>query len=229
MSGNQDLERMLFKKTPLYLYSEPDVTLIVGSQKEEMEVHESVVAVYSDFFKAALRSGLKESYEKRIELPEINPDILIVILNWLYRVPLTPLFNPDLDTPETLATALSLPMVEKLNSILRTFDFLQIKNAEVHYIRFLEDKMRGPKPLPDVHGMFSPRVSIIKGLDSVYRYGYCIKADSLRNLFGALVKQSSFAIIWLKEDLAGLQEPDAMCLRDICAALLDSIGEGRKG
>lgn len=219
---------MSYKESLLYLYSKPDVTLVAG--EEEIGVHESVIAVYSDFFKAALNSGLKESRERRIEINEIEPEILTVVLNWLYRVPLTPLFNTDITRVETLGTLLS-DDITKIKKIFQAFDFLQIKGAGIHYVRFLEDKLResGPNIFP-----VTPTASrnVATALNEVYRCGSSITESSLSALVKEIYKNSgpllNNYIRELGNGLRALKDPDSRFLQDISVALTNVLMEAKK-
>ena len=48
-----------------------DVTLYVGPEREAVLAHSQLLALASDFFDAALGSGMRESQSKCIELPRI--------------------------------------------------------------------------------------------------------------------------------------------------------------
>ncbi|KAK6497674.1 hypothetical protein TWF481_012079 [Arthrobotrys musiformis] len=183
---------MSYKKTPLYLYSKPDVILVVGDN--EIEAHENVIAVYSDFFKAALTSGLKEAHSKRIEINEIEPQILDVVLDWLYRVPLTPLFNTDLNKQESLPLLLSKDVRAKVKALFRAFDFLQIKGAEGYYVRYLEEELR-KLPCGNLTITISPDNSyeVVDALNEVYQCGYSITGESLDRLVGAVYSSRTSA------------------------------------
>ncbi|KAF3909278.1 hypothetical protein ABW20_dc0107101 [Dactylellina cionopaga] len=80
-----------YENTPFYRYTDPDVTLVVGEwspgeeEQREFKVHENVLAPQSEFFKAALTSGFRETQEKRVELPGIKPETMVNILEWVYR------------------------------------------------------------------------------------------------------------------------------------------------
>ncbi|KAK6506399.1 hypothetical protein TWF506_011310 [Arthrobotrys conoides] len=220
---------MAFKESPLYLYSKPDVTLVVG--EEEIPVHESVIAVFSEFFKAALNCGLKESHERRIEINEIEPEILTTVLNWLYRVPLTPLFNTDPQAPETMRILLFKETVQKLNSILRAFDFLQIKSGGTVYFRFLEDTVRNMGVSRPYFEPQSTRNLVIL-LNEAYRYGFCLTQQSFKSFLNEVYRLTYFPTenyMWsLGEGIKTLQDPDVKFLQDISVSLTNFLLEQKK-
>lgn len=60
------------------------VKIIVRSEKKEFILNEKLLCDKADYFKAAFRSGFKESQEKQLELPEDNPDTFARFVEWLY-------------------------------------------------------------------------------------------------------------------------------------------------
>ncbi|KAF3207353.1 hypothetical protein TWF679_008420 [Orbilia oligospora] len=211
--------------SPLYLYFEPDATLVV--EEEEIKVHETVIVVYSGFFKAALNSGLKESHERRIEIHEIGLDTMTVVLNWLYRVPLTPLYDTDLKKEETVINLFSDTTVEKIDKILRAFDFLQIKGAEVFYWRFMEEQCRKFKWEQSYH--FVPEIyhNIPTALNRVYRYGYSLPEESLDGMIREIKEGGGKFIKNLGDGLKELEEPDPRFLRDLSVSLANVLAKSR--
>ncbi|KAF3114383.1 hypothetical protein TWF569_000472 [Orbilia oligospora] len=217
---------MSFKESPLYLYSEPDATLVVG--EEEIKVHETVIVVYSGFFKAALNSGLKESHERRIEIHEIGLDTMTVVLNWLYRVPLTPLYDTDLKKEETVNDLFSDTTVKKIDNILRAFDFLQIKGAEVFYWRFIENQCRNFKWGPPCYFALKTCHNIPTALNSIYRYGYSLPEESLDGMIREIKERTvtsglSDFIGNLRNGLKEIEEPDPRFLRDFSVSLANVL------
>lgn len=47
-------------------------------------VHRHILAHSSDFFKRTVSSGFKESVDKHVSLPEQDPTLFNIYLNWLY-------------------------------------------------------------------------------------------------------------------------------------------------
>ncbi|KAK6331712.1 hypothetical protein TWF718_002258 [Orbilia javanica] len=217
---------MEFKESPLYLYSKPDVTLVVG--EEQIEVHENVIAVYSGFFKAALNSGFKESHERRIEIHDIELENLTVVLNWLYRVPLTPLFNPDTSTRESFYTLNSPNMVQRLADIHQAFDYFHIKGFELPLTRFIESQFRevgGQDRF--VEGLCKNVVTISNNL---YKNGYNIDQAYLDILIKAFFSARTCTakghmhikgscMTELKDALNGLPDPDAKFFKAVFTSM----------
>ncbi|KAF3085835.1 hypothetical protein TWF102_011270 [Orbilia oligospora] len=213
---------MSFKESPLYLYSEPDATLVVG--EEEIKVHETVIVVYSGFFKAALNSGLKESHERRIEIHEIGLDTMTVVLNWLYRVPLTPLYDTDLKKEETVNDLFSDTTLKKIDNILQAFDFLQIKGAEVFYWRFVEDQCRKFKWGQPYYFVLETCHNIPITLNSIYRYGYSLPEGSLDGMIQEIKERSNKDFTRnLRNGLKKIEEPDPRFLRDFSVSLANVL------
>ncbi|EGX47136.1 hypothetical protein AOL_s00097g182 [Orbilia oligospora ATCC 24927] len=216
---------MSFKESPLYLYFEPDATLVV--EEEEIKVHETVIVVYSGFFKAALNSGLKESHERRIEIHDIGLDTMTVVLNWLYRVPLTPLYDTDLKKEETVNDLFSNTTLKKIDNILQAFDFLQIKGAEVFYWRFMEDQCRKFKWGPPY---FVPETcrNIPAALNSIYRYGYSLPEKYLDRVIREIKENGGNSFIGnLRGGLKKIEEPDPRFLRDLSVSLANVLANSR--
>jgi len=60
-----------YKKTCVRTSIEPDVTIIMGGV--EFLEYSHILCLWSDYFNAAFRSGMKESTTKRFEFPDKNP------------------------------------------------------------------------------------------------------------------------------------------------------------
>ncbi|KAK6527020.1 hypothetical protein TWF281_010216 [Arthrobotrys megalospora] len=209
-----------FKKTPLYHYSDPDVTLVIG--ENEVKVHEYVLASQSEFFKAALRCGLKESQEKRITLPEIQPDNVFVVLNWLYRAPLRSHFKKD------IRETFSDESTEKLTKIMEAFDFLQIKGAGRDYCKFVEERLQ--QLAPNTWEFRDEQTgNIVTILNEVYRAEGSITQEAMDRLVEHMVyrsrlpRSSPTVLGTFIEAAANLLEPEGRCFRDISLALGRSL------
>ncbi|KAK6524552.1 hypothetical protein TWF281_011458 [Arthrobotrys megalospora] len=208
------VEKLTSSRMPLYLYSEPDVTLIAGGRG--IRVHEHVVAAQSDFFKAALRSGLKESHERRIELREIEPDILIIVLNWLYRAPIK---SPLPNSQGIFWGLFSDPATKKMKATLRAFDFLQIKGAAGDHVKVFEGILGSLKSDDGFDPCRYGNIFIV--LNEVYKAGCSLSEGAMSNLFKVIlgsVRRRPF-IEKLNEVLRDLQDPNGECFRDISLAL----------
>ncbi|KAK6517550.1 Kelch-like 12 [Arthrobotrys megalospora] len=214
---------MSFKETPFYNYAGPDITLIVGD--EQIPAHEYVLSAQSDFFKAALRSETKEAYQRRIKLPEIRPTVMVEVLNWLYRAPLT----SPLDAGDT---AFSDTSVNRMREILQAHDFLQIKGAGKDYCKFLEESLQklGADPLDpknDGLGAFTSfhrnyTSNIVTILNTLYKSGCSITKESMAKLVAALARDNKgpeSRLSRFMEAAKKLPEPDGVYFRDISLAL----------
>ncbi|KAK6533756.1 hypothetical protein TWF694_002687 [Orbilia ellipsospora] len=112
---------------PIYVFSSPDVKLIVGTDPDTavFEVHEYVLAPQSGFFHKALSNGMKESQTKVVKLPEIEPETIRLIVSWFYRVDVwTSVFQTLPRTKKNGVDALAL---------FRACDYLQIGIITTEY------------------------------------------------------------------------------------------------
>lgn len=64
------------------------MTLAVGDDLEEQNVHEELLCEHSDFFTAALKKEWQEGQERRVPLPTDRPEIVDLYVQWLYRAKL---------------------------------------------------------------------------------------------------------------------------------------------
>ncbi|PPJ59893.1 hypothetical protein CBER1_08329 [Cercospora berteroae] len=62
------------------------ITVAVGTNEspDEFRVHEDLLREHSDFFEAALNNQWKEAQERKITLPEDEPDVVDTYVQWLY-------------------------------------------------------------------------------------------------------------------------------------------------
>ncbi|KAF3146695.1 hypothetical protein TWF569_005013 [Orbilia oligospora] len=218
MASNKSSIDMAFKETPLYLYSKPDVTIVAGD--DEIGVHEFVLASQSEFFKAALHCGLKESREKRITLPEIQPKVIITVLNWLYRAPLDPYF--DGATPNSVFSDGSS---KKLKDIMRAFDFLQIKGVGRDYCKFVEEHLQKIKTNEFSRVYTHHARPIIVQSNEIYKSGGSITKEALAKLVSGIAadKSSNPVADDFIRALQLLPDPDGRFLRDFSLELIKRI------
>ncbi|KAF3279360.1 hypothetical protein TWF132_000631 [Orbilia oligospora] len=209
---------MAFKETPLYLYSKPDVTIVAGD--DEIGVHEFVLASQSEFFKAALHCGLKESREKRITLPEIQPKVIITVLNWLYRAPLDPYF--DGATPDGVFSDGSS---KKLKDIMQAFDFLQIKGVGRDYCKFVEEHLQKIKTNEFSRVYTYHARPIIVQSNEIYKSGGSITKEALAKLVSGIAadKSSNPVADDFIRALQLLPDPDGRFFRDFSLELIKRI------
>ena len=62
----------------------PIVTLDVGPDKHTFHVHEEILFKFSPVFKAAFSGACRESSDRRMALPEDDPEIVERLMHWLY-------------------------------------------------------------------------------------------------------------------------------------------------
>ncbi|KAK6349105.1 hypothetical protein TWF730_009864 [Orbilia blumenaviensis] len=201
--GSGDIAEHAFMLTLMYQYCKSDVTLVAG---KEFKVHEFVLASQSDFFKALFRSKLKESKERRINLPDIASDTLVVVLNWLYRAPIKDPIEGD---------PLSDSSTQKFKDIVQAFDFLQIKSGCGDFCGFVEKRLQTYRPPYTLDGI-SNMVSI---MNEVYRSGGSIDIVSLGN-FVRWVTNSPNGVENLTTALTNTEDPNGRCFQAISLALV---------
>ncbi|KAK3715689.1 hypothetical protein LTR37_006914 [Vermiconidia calcicola] len=81
-SSSSDPEGRPAKRTKLdYL---EDITVLVGPDEKRYVVHKNLVCDNSSFFRAACNGDWKETKEKVVRLPEVDPDIFANYLGWIY-------------------------------------------------------------------------------------------------------------------------------------------------
>ena len=70
---------------------------MVGAEEASFIVHEGPLCTGSRFFQAACTGGFKESHERIIRLPEIEPAHFESFLQWLYTQALHHVYDRDVD------------------------------------------------------------------------------------------------------------------------------------
>ncbi|KAF2500044.1 hypothetical protein BU16DRAFT_522892 [Lophium mytilinum] len=62
------------------------IEVVVGTEPNTRTwfLYESLLCSYSDFFRAALQGGFKEAKEKRVALPEEDPEVFELFVQWLF-------------------------------------------------------------------------------------------------------------------------------------------------
>lgn len=61
-----------------------DVELVVGAQRRVFPGHRAILAARSSWFARALDPAFRESFERRIQLPEDDPEVFELLLDYLY-------------------------------------------------------------------------------------------------------------------------------------------------
>lgn len=65
-------------------FKAPTVKVLVGPDKEEFLIHESVIAKPGTFFETALKKEWIEGKERTVELLEDDPDVFELYTQWVY-------------------------------------------------------------------------------------------------------------------------------------------------
>lgn len=60
------------------------VDIFVGPQKQHFHIHRAVLVSRSDYFQSMFLSGFKEGKEKSATLPEDDPEVFDLFLQWIY-------------------------------------------------------------------------------------------------------------------------------------------------
>lgn len=74
----------------------PVVTLIVGEEGTEFHAYEDILCRLP-FFRAALLHGFKETADKKITMPEDEPEIVAALVEFLYVTSYTYTYDPKQD------------------------------------------------------------------------------------------------------------------------------------
>lgn len=61
------------------------MTIYVGDAKNEFHIHQNLLCGASTFFDAAFTSKFKEGSEKKMTLPEDDPEVFEAFVQWLYH------------------------------------------------------------------------------------------------------------------------------------------------
>ena len=61
-----------------------DIVALVGSDETRFVVHKNLMCKGSKFFQAACRGEWKESTERLVHFPEVQPGVLSIYLGWIY-------------------------------------------------------------------------------------------------------------------------------------------------
>ncbi|KAK6338511.1 hypothetical protein TWF730_002574 [Orbilia blumenaviensis] len=215
---------MSFKETPFYKFSSPDITILIGG--DEIPAHEYVLTPQSEFFNAALRSETKEALQRRIKLPEIRPEVMTEVLNWLYRAPLV----SPLDTGDTAFCDKSMA---KMKEILKAHDILQIKGAARDYCKFVEENLQklGTDPTvrhphEDGYGTYNTfhrnyTGNIVSTLNDLYSCDCRISKDAMTRLVATVSYDNKGPDARLSRFMSAvekLETPNGTYFRDISLA-----------
>ncbi|KAL9095494.1 MAG: hypothetical protein Q9165_002365 [Trypethelium subeluteriae] len=76
---NRNLQSAAFK----YFDSDP-ITVLVGLKAQKFIIHENALRSKSPFFEAALSKPWAEARERRVTLPEDDPEVFKLYVQWLY-------------------------------------------------------------------------------------------------------------------------------------------------
>jgi hypothetical protein len=60
------------------------ITIDVGTEHEKYSVYAELIAYYSEYFKGTLNGPWKEAEDRVIELPDIDPRVFDIFIDWLY-------------------------------------------------------------------------------------------------------------------------------------------------
>src|SRR5699024_2200839 len=72
-----DFEAMLDSKTS-------DVVLVLGSEQKELRAHKAVMGARSPVFAAMFQHEMEEKLKSRVELPDVDFEVMQVLLKYMY-------------------------------------------------------------------------------------------------------------------------------------------------
>ncbi|KAK6527302.1 hypothetical protein TWF281_010489 [Arthrobotrys megalospora] len=203
-----------YESSPYYCYTNPNVVLIVGTGEEKttVEVHESVLAPPSDFFRAALNIGLKETHERKIELPDITWEGMEEVLNWLYR---EEIWRP------TIQDLFSENTTSRFLAIFTAIDFLQIPALKQDYQDMFEKLLDGQNEYSCMVTKTEEGRRAAFTLHELYDMGVRIN----ENVFASTVKRlrnprprDRHGFLGFRNFINDLESPDPDFLHDVCRA-----------
>ncbi|KAF3196404.1 hypothetical protein TWF679_005221 [Orbilia oligospora] len=203
MQRRQDGSVMAFKETPIYLYSNPGVILVV--ENSEIKAHEDTLASQSGYFKAVLHTEPREFRSlKRITIPGVTKNNMITVLNWLYRAPVESYYTRNLRGEQQ---PFSSETAHALKDIVKTFGFLQIKGAGRDYCKFMEQSLqeRGVKcprlgvEKPITQLTVENARSIVTQLNELYKSGGSISGSAINNIVDEIARRFRTGDVILRE------------------------------
>lgn len=108
------------------------ITLVVGPSKEIFTVHKTLICNKSPFFDAACNGGFIESVEDIIHLPEDQPAVVELLLDWVYTGEFA---NPETESANLISwhnTAALYILADKMQmqDLSNAVIDLWVKNAE---------------------------------------------------------------------------------------------------
>jgi len=77
------------REEALELMRDPDAVLVnvvvgAGTNMGTWNLYEALLCKYSEFFRAALQGQFKEAKEKQVTLPDDNPEVLELFVQWIF-------------------------------------------------------------------------------------------------------------------------------------------------
>jgi hypothetical protein len=175
-------------------------TLIVGPQHEYFHVHRNRLDAASVWFTKILGSGFEETATQRITLPEDDPSIVHLFVQWLY--------DPD--------PTFSVHLDERFMQLARLFEFAQrlfirqLKNYVIWQLFNLRSKNHIP-PIPVVKFVFenlpddSPFREVLVAWYTWHRDSAC--ALTLDSLDALPQFTSALVIAMVKQRYASTKDP----------------------
>ncbi|KAK6332982.1 hypothetical protein TWF718_010808 [Orbilia javanica] len=206
-----------YERSPYFSYSSPDVVLVVGDgeNKTTVSTHESIIGPPSGFFKAALKIGLKETHERKIDLPEITWLGMEEVLNWLYRKEVWQPKPREVFSEQT---------TEKFLAIFATIDFLQIPQLREDYEKMLDGLLKNLNESSRLLDSRDQGGRLAQIIHELYRIGGCID-DTLFLALLRLLKTSKNPLSVGMSGFYGfrnfvykLEDPNPKFLHHLCNA-----------
>ncbi|KAF3225401.1 hypothetical protein TWF106_002540 [Orbilia oligospora] len=200
-----------------FKYSTPDVELIVGQGEDKVtvQVHEFVIGPPSEFFRAALNVGLKETNERKIHLPTITWVGMEEVLNWLYR--------REVWRPKRHKRFFA-ESTGKLVAVLDAVDFLQIPQLKDEYQEMLEEFIATIDINSPLLESREEGGCLAIVLHELYKIGRGIDGNRfylfMKNLkkHGSLFPDSMNGFQGFREVTNELKEPNTRFVHDLCKA-----------
>ncbi|EPS45876.1 hypothetical protein H072_197 [Dactylellina haptotyla CBS 200.50] len=200
-------------EAPLYTSEYADLTLLVGEDATEFQVHRGIVTLYSKFFKVVCQNpNFREGQERVIRLPELDAETVKRLLQWFYQAPL-----------EIPSDIISDDGYEVTINLLNAADFLEIDDVIKMITDATEDYFtKCDSWSPDREEARADEQKKVDLLCRVYELGGKIDANCFKRYLGALKKSHNTGLFMnmVKE----LEDCHHALFQDIMVALYANVG-----
>ncbi|KAK6501345.1 hypothetical protein TWF481_009187 [Arthrobotrys musiformis] len=195
---------------PLYIPGETDLTLLIGPEEVEFEANYNILASQSKFFEVACHKHFKEGQERVIRLPdpEVEVDVMVQVLEWLYRT--------EVEIPKDF---MDDGPAENILKVLHLADFLQIDGLIKEYSQKIGRALR-QSPTPTYQ--WAHNGTRLQNLVSILNTTYQLGGSTLRDDLAVYVKKlkTNKVVGALTDAASSIEDPNGKFLQDLLYAVL---------